>query len=152
MRGFTDFLRLGWVGSTEQRLCKDSRASRWLTDGRGPVKDDISDRWLPSIALLGMHIRCRTLVEDKLTYAQWYLREYIYYINGSSTNFETLDMTNHVPHCIEAVRIALTCFLDPTLIPLGEWPGIPNGYQHECRNREAMYHWAQENGHDIPAA
>jgi hypothetical protein len=58
---------------------------------------------------------------------------------------------DHVLHCIEAVRLGLTCFLDPTLINLNEtWPGIPNGQMHQCRNREALHAFASANEHDIP--
>ncbi|KAI1119483.1 hypothetical protein F5Y14DRAFT_5254 [Nemania sp. NC0429] len=53
---------------------------------------------------------------------------------------------DHVLHCVEAIRQALHCFLDPTLINLElEWPHVPNGQRHVCRNRDALASWAVEH-------
>jgi len=60
-------------------------------------------------------------------------------------------LESHLLHCIEAVRQALACSMDPTLIPLDNvWPGIPNGQLHVCRNSEALYRWTNRYGHAIP--
>ena len=58
---------------------------------------------------------------------------------------------DHILHCVEAVRQALYCFLDPTLIPLEpKWPHVPNGQKHVCRNRDALRAWTEEHGHLLP--
>lgn len=58
---------------------------------------------------------------------------------------------DHVLHCVEAVRQALFCFLDPTLIPLDDWwPGIPNDQKHVCRNSEALARWSDKYAHATP--
>ncbi|KAI1335927.1 hypothetical protein F5Y15DRAFT_396240 [Xylariaceae sp. FL0016] len=63
------------------------------------------------------------------------------------------ERRDHVLHCVEAVRQALYCSLDPTLINLEmEWPHVPNGQNHVCRNREALKNWAEEHKHPLPGA
>jgi len=58
---------------------------------------------------------------------------------------------DHVLHCIEAIRLGLHCFLDPTLINLNEtWPGVPNEQMHQCRNADALRKFADEYGHLAP--
>ncbi|KAI0449115.1 hypothetical protein F5B21DRAFT_518411 [Xylaria acuta] len=58
---------------------------------------------------------------------------------------------NHVLHCVEAIRQALHCFLDPTPINLeAEWPHVPNGQKHVCRNRGALASWAAAHRSGMP--
>ncbi|TGJ82637.1 hypothetical protein E0Z10_g6141 [Xylaria hypoxylon] len=58
---------------------------------------------------------------------------------------------DHVLHCVEVIRQALYCFLDPTLINLDrEWPHVPNGQKHVCRNRDALALWAAAQGSPMP--
>lgn len=58
---------------------------------------------------------------------------------------------DHILHCVDAVRQGLACFLDPTLIPLEDtWPGVPNGQKHVCTNKDALYRFAEANGHAMP--
>ncbi|KAI1145386.1 hypothetical protein F4825DRAFT_474139 [Nemania diffusa] len=58
---------------------------------------------------------------------------------------------DHILHCVEAVRQALYCFLDPTLINLEpKWPHVPNGQNHVCRNRNALRAWTELHGHPLP--
>lgn len=80
------------------------------------------------------------------------MRDAVYYLNGTMSWPDSDGFIwDHVLHCIEAVRLGLTCFLDPTLINLNEtWPGIPNGQTHECRNRDALKAFGNEHGHLAP--
>ncbi len=50
------------------------------------------------------------------------MRDSIYFLNGTLTEWPDSNgfIWDHVLHCLEAVRIGLTCFLDPTLITLNE--------------------------------
>ncbi|KAK3050544.1 hypothetical protein LTR09_008183 [Extremus antarcticus] len=50
------------------------------------------------------------------------VRDSIYFLNGTLTEWPDSNgfIWDHVLHCLEAVRIGLTCFLDPTLITLNE--------------------------------
>ncbi|KAI0530157.1 hypothetical protein GGR58DRAFT_261338 [Xylaria digitata] len=70
------------------------------------------------------------------------------------SSLSTLDdklRRDHILHCVEAVRQALYCFLDPTLINLEpKWPHVPNGQNHVCRNRNALRAWTEEHGHSLP--
>ncbi|KAK8097637.1 uncharacterized protein PG998_013123 [Apiospora kogelbergensis] len=60
---------------------------------------------------------------------------------------------DHVLHCVEAVRQALQCFLDPTLVNLEPaWPHVPNGQLHVCRNRAALGKWAEEHASPMPGS
>lgn len=59
----------------------------------------------------------------------------------------------HIFHCIEALRQALQCCMDPTLIPLdSEWPFIPDGQLHVCRNSDALFRFVEEHYHPLPGA
>ncbi|MCJ1357639.1 MAG: hypothetical protein MMC33_007635 [Icmadophila ericetorum] len=70
------------------------------------------------------------------------------YYNALAGN---LDEVNHIhlAHCWDYLRQALMCYSDTTL----EWlPAPPDdigstgwGYQHTCRNFDAVYSWAVEN-------
>jgi len=78
------------------------------------------------------------------------VRVTVYQLNGTSTSTEPIAW-DHILHCIEVVRMSLKCFLDTTLIPLAEeWPGVPNGQEHMCRNYEALYKWTAERKHAEP--
>ncbi|KAI3335468.1 hypothetical protein F4824DRAFT_501094 [Ustulina deusta] len=58
---------------------------------------------------------------------------------------------DHLLHCVEAIRQALYCFLDLTLINLEmEWPHVPNGQKHVCRDRDALASWAQAHRSLMP--
>lgn len=57
----------------------------------------------------------------------------------------------HILHCVEAVRQALHCSMDPTLISLeAEWPNIPDGQLHFCRNTDALFKFAEKHQHPLP--
>jgi hypothetical protein len=78
------------------------------------------------------------------------LRDAIYQLNGTLPDAEPL-LWDHVLHCVEAVRQAVKCSLDPTLLPMADtWPGIPNGQKHSCRNEEALRRWADDFAHPPP--
>lgn len=78
------------------------------------------------------------------------IRDTIYQLNGTLQDAKPL-LWDHVLHCVEALRQALACFSDPTLIPYGiEWPGIPNGQMHVCQNRHALRRWSTQFQHDQP--
>ncbi|KAH8705449.1 hypothetical protein BGW36DRAFT_353856 [Talaromyces proteolyticus] len=81
------------------------------------------------------------------------VRDSIYYLNGTLSEWhgEGGFLWDHVLHCVEAIRQALQCSLDPTLIPLeNSWPGIPNGQMHICRNSEALRKWTAKYSYPKP--
>ncbi|TGJ88279.1 hypothetical protein E0Z10_g436 [Xylaria hypoxylon] len=60
----------------------------------------------------------------------WEIRKQLYEPSGLST-LDSKLRRDHILHCVEAVRQALYCFLDPTLINLEpKWPHVPNGQKH----------------------
>ncbi|KAI0803578.1 hypothetical protein GGR55DRAFT_691614 [Xylaria sp. FL0064] len=78
------------------------------------------------------------------------IRDQLYEPTGL-TSMSDLTKRDHVLHCVEAVRQALYCFLDTTLINLeAEWPHVPNGQKHVCRNRDALASWAQAHRSGMP--
>ncbi|KAI1191740.1 hypothetical protein F5B17DRAFT_251101 [Nemania serpens] len=78
------------------------------------------------------------------------IRDQLYEPIGLSSIPEPTER-DHLLHCVEAIRQALYCFLDPTLINLElEWPHVPNGQKHVCRNRDALASWAVEHRSTIP--
>ncbi|KAI0425070.1 hypothetical protein F5Y09DRAFT_322660 [Xylaria sp. FL1042] len=73
------------------------------------------------------------------------------YEPGALSSLDDKVRRDHILHCVEAVRQALYCFLDPTLINLEpKWPHVPNGQKHVCRNRNALRTWTDEHGHELP--
>ncbi|KAI1294306.1 hypothetical protein F5Y03DRAFT_373349 [Xylaria venustula] len=73
------------------------------------------------------------------------------YDPGALSTLDDKVRRDHILHCVEAVRQALYCFLDPTLINLEpKWPHVPNGQKHVCRNRNALRDWTEEHGHLLP--
>ncbi|KAI1273110.1 hypothetical protein F5Y07DRAFT_273797 [Xylaria sp. FL0933] len=73
------------------------------------------------------------------------------YDPGALSSLDDKVRRDHILHCVEAVRQALYCFLDPTLINLEpKWPHVPNGQKHVCRNRDALRAWTEEHGHELP--
>ena len=81
------------------------------------------------------------------------VRDSIYYLNGTLPEWPGHEpfLWDHVLHCIEAVRQAVACASDPTLIPLANsWPGIPHGQLHVCRNSQALFKWTNAHGHEKP--
>ncbi|KAI1120112.1 hypothetical protein F5Y10DRAFT_259069 [Nemania abortiva] len=73
------------------------------------------------------------------------------YDPGALSTLEDKIRRDHILHCVEAVRQALYCFLDPTLINLEpKWPHVPNGQKHVCRNRNALRAWTEGHGHLLP--
>ena len=81
------------------------------------------------------------------------VRDAIYYLNSTLTEWpdESGFIWDHILHCMDAVRQGLECFLDPTLINLDQkWPGVPNGQQHQCRNKIALRIWTDEHSHSLP--
>ncbi|KAI0411949.1 hypothetical protein F5X98DRAFT_31814 [Xylaria grammica] len=80
----------------------------------------------------------------------WEIRKQLYEPGALSTLDDRLRR-DHILHCVEAVRQALYCFLDPTLINLEpKWPHVPNGQKHVCRNRNALRAWTEEHGYSLP--
>ncbi|KAI1348048.1 hypothetical protein F5Y01DRAFT_307076 [Xylaria sp. FL0043] len=90
--------------------------------------------------IAGYHqLHCLSVIRDQL------------YAPTGLTSMSDLTKRDHVLHCVEAVRQALYCFLDPTLINLeAEWPHVPNGQKHVCRNRDALALWAQAHRSGMP--
>ncbi|KAI3339407.1 hypothetical protein F4824DRAFT_455310 [Ustulina deusta] len=73
------------------------------------------------------------------------------YDPGALSTLDDKVRRDHILHCVEAVRQALYCFLDPTLINLEpKWPHVPNGQKHVCRNRNALRAWTEEHRHLLP--
>ncbi|KAJ8131458.1 hypothetical protein O1611_g2173 [Lasiodiplodia mahajangana] len=73
------------------------------------------------------------------------------YDPGALSSLDDKVRRDHILHCVEAVRQALYCFLDPTLINLEpKWPHVPNGQRHVCRNRDALRAWTEKHGHSLP--
>ncbi|KAH8798667.1 hypothetical protein F5884DRAFT_140582 [Xylogone sp. PMI_703] len=80
------------------------------------------------------------------------VRDTIYQLNGTMMISNPIQW-DHILHCVDALRQALKCFLDPTLITLEPgWPGVPNGQLHVCRNYEALKTWAAQHATSLPDA
>ncbi|KAI1307520.1 hypothetical protein F5Y03DRAFT_122315 [Xylaria venustula] len=90
--------------------------------------------------IAGYHqLHCLSVIRDQL------------YEPSGLTSMSDLTKRDHVLHCVEAIRQALYCFLDPTLINLAmEWPHVPNGQRHVCRNRDALASWAEAHRSGMP--
>ena|ERR1700760_1216161 len=64
------------------------------------------------------------------------------------------EATDHIPHCFEYIRQGIMCAGDTTLeksrIEDGEVTRDVDGWgvQHECRDWQAIYQWANENRSD----
>ncbi|GAW21317.1 hypothetical protein ANO14919_108360 [Xylariales sp. No.14919] len=70
------------------------------------------------------------------------IRDQLYEPVGLSSISEPTK-PDHVLHCVEAIRQALCCFLNTTLINLEmEWPHAANGQKHACRDRDTLASWA----------
>ncbi|KAI0975541.1 hypothetical protein F4678DRAFT_456894 [Xylaria arbuscula] len=90
--------------------------------------------------IAGYHqLHCLSVIRDQL------------YEPSGLTSMSDLAKRDHVIHCVEAIQQALYCFLDPTLINLEtEWPHVPNGQRHVCRNRDALASWAEAHRSGMP--
>ncbi|KAK5958563.1 hypothetical protein OHC33_000406 [Knufia fluminis] len=119
---------------------REMQAALKLDPGAAPTTEDPSKAHYLVAGYHTMH--CMHVVRDS-----------IYYLNGTLKEWPGPGpfLESHLLHCIEAVRQALACSMDPTLIPLDNvWPGIPNGQLHVCRNSEALYRWTNRYGHATP--
>ncbi|KAI8624524.1 hypothetical protein F5Y19DRAFT_312655 [Xylariaceae sp. FL1651] len=90
--------------------------------------------------IAGYHqLHCLSVIRDQL------------YEPFGITSMSDAIKRDHLLHCVENIRQALYCFLDPTLINLEmEWPYVPNGQKHVCRNRDALAAWAEERRSPMP--
>lgn len=87
-----------------------------------------------------------------------YLRKKtILYHDQYSAMPEDVPQEHHIPHCIDALRLALQCQSEMTLItqnwvdgwlePWADWRT-----QHQCRNFASIQAWAAENQPHVPGS
>ncbi|OJJ69570.1 hypothetical protein ASPBRDRAFT_45903 [Aspergillus brasiliensis CBS 101740] len=84
-----------------------------------------------------------------------YIRKFLY---NSTYNIreedENVSPDDHIPHCIDSIRLSLQCQADLTLIPfkwvsgyLEPWPDFHT--THQCKNFEKIREWAAAEQPDL---